>query len=179
MVHELPPGVAGFVVAAIFAAAQPTSGLNSVATAFVTDFYRRFVPAADDRARLRMGRVITVLAGILGAAAALTMVRYPVESLWELFLNLLGLTTGILAGLFALGMLTRRAHGTGAVLGVLVSGVVLWLVHRHTKLYPLMYGSVAVLSCFTAGYVLSVLVPAFRKPLDGLTVFTFRHDASP
>jgi Na+/proline symporter len=175
MVHELPPGVAGFVVAGIFAAAQPTSGLNSTATAFVTDVYARFTPSASDRDRLRIGRVVTVVTGILGIAAALVLARYPVESLWELFLNVLGLTTGMLAGLFALGILTRRASGTGALLGVGVTATVLFLIHRHTRLYPLLYGGVAVLTCFLAGYALSLLAPAGRKPLEGLTVHTMKR----
>ena len=175
MVHELPPGVAGFVAAGIFAAAQPTSGLNSTATAFVTDVYARFLPVASDRARLRVGRVVTVVAGVLGISAALLLARYPVESLWELFLNVLGLTTGMLAGLFALGILTRRASGTGALLGVVVTAAVLALVHRETRLYPLLYGGVAVLTCFVSGYALSLVTPADRKPLDGLTIHTVKR----
>ena len=179
MVREMPAGVAGFVVAGIFAAAQPTSGLNSVATAFVTDFYRRFKPGgATDAGALRVGRIVTVLTGILGVSVALTMVRYPVESLWELFLNVLGLTTGVLAGLFALGMLTRRANGAGAVLALVATGVVLWWVTQHTRLYPLMYGAVSVLTCFIAGYIFSLVLPAGRKSLDGLTVFTRRPRAA-
>jgi solute:Na+ symporter, SSS family len=177
MVHELPAGVAGFVVAGIFAAAQPTSGLNSTATAFVTDVYARFVPTATDRARLGVGRVVTVVTGILGIAAALLLARYPVESLWELFLNVLGLTTGMLAGLFALGILTRRANATGALLGVGLTAIVLYLVHEQTRLYPLLYGGVAVLTCFAAGYVFSLLAPAGDKPLDGLTIHTMNRTA--
>ena len=40
-------GIAGLVVASIFAAAQSTlsSSMNSIATAYVTDFHRRFRPA--------------------------------------------------------------------------------------------------------------------------------------
>jgi Na+/proline symporter len=174
MVRQMPPGVAGFVVAGIFAAAQPTSGLNSAATAFVTDFYRRFSADADDTSALRAGRVATVVTGVLGVSVALTMVRFPLESPWELFLNMLGLTTGVLAGLFALGMLTRRATAAGAVLGLVVTGVVLWFVAWRTPLYPLMYGAVAVVTCFVTGYVLSVF--GSRKPLDGLTIFTRRRE---
>jgi SSS family transporter len=174
MVHEMPPGVAGFVVAGIFAAAQPTSGLNSAATAFVTDFYRRFKPAANDAAAVRAGRIATIVTGVLGAAVALATARYRVESLWELFLNVLGLTTGTLAGLFALGMLTRRANGTGAVLGLLVTGVALWFIARQTNVYPLLYGAASVITCVISGYVLSFLNLKSHKPLEGLTVFTRR-----
>ena len=178
MVHELPPGVAGFVVAGIFAAAQPTSGLNSVATAFVADIHGRFRPGADGRAQLRAGRVATVVAGVLGIGAALTMVRFPVESLWELFLNILGLSMGILAGLFALGMLTRRAHANGAMGGVLVAAGVLAWVHHETRIYPLLYGAIAMIACCVAGYLLSLVLPGPRRPLAGLTIFTIDRGRS-
>jgi len=179
MMHELPAGMAGFVVAGIFAAAQPTSGLNSAATAFVTDFYARLLPGANDAARLRAGRVATVIVGILGMTVALTMVRYPVESLWELFLNLLGLTTGMLAGLFALGIFTRRAHGTGAILGVLCAAAVLAFVVGQTRLYPLLYGGVAVLTSCGVGYLCSLILPGPAKALEGLTIFTLARSPSP
>src|SRR4029079_10487575 len=66
MVRELPAGVAGLVVAGIFAAAQPTSNLNSMATAFVTDFYQRLKPSATDHDKLKWAQRLTVLFGIMG-----------------------------------------------------------------------------------------------------------------
>jgi SSS family transporter len=178
MVQELPPGLAGFVVAGIFAAAQPTSSLNSVATAVVADFYQRLRPAASATARVRVGRAATVVTGVLGMSVALMMEHYPVESLWELFLNVLGLTTGILAGLFSLGILTRRAHGGGAIVGVMASAAAVWAASRTGELHSLMYGVVAVSVCFTAGYVFSLLLPGRSTDLTGLTVYTRRVDAS-
>jgi solute:Na+ symporter, SSS family len=179
MVQELPAGVAGFVVAGIFAAAQPTSSLNSIATAVVTDFYQRLHPAASSKTRVRWGRVATFCAGMAGMAVALTMERFPVESLWELFLNVLGLTTGILAGLFSLGILTRRAHGLGAVCGVVVSAATMWGVSQFGEVHALMFGCLAVVTCFVAGYFFSLITPSSLKNfegknLDGLTIHTLR-----
>ena len=179
MVQELPPGLAGFVVAGIFAAAQPTSSLNSVATAVVADFYQRLRPASSPTARVRVGRAATVVTGLLGMSVALAMEQYPVESLWELFLNVLGLTTGILAGLFSLGILTRRAHGGGAIVGVLASSGAVWTASITGELHSLMYGCVAVVTCFIAGYLCSLLFPGKEKNLTGLTVYTLHTDAMP
>ena len=176
MVHELPPGLAGFVVAGIFAAAQPTSSLNSVATAVVTDFYQRMRPAASPAGRVRVGRIATIVTGLCGMTVALTMEQFPVESLWELFLNVLGLTTGILAGLFSLGILTRRAHGTGAILGVVASGASMWAVSEYGDVHALMYGCLAVVICFVAGYLFSLITPCRKKPLEGLTIHTQRTE---
>ena len=73
IVREMPVGVAGLIVAAIFAAAQSTlsSSLNSVATVYVTDFHRRFLPETTEANFLRVARWITVLVGVMGIACAL------------------------------------------------------------------------------------------------------------
>ncbi|WP_428305714.1 sodium:solute symporter family transporter [Lacipirellula sp.] len=178
MVHELPPGLAGFVVAGIFAAAQPTSSLNSVATAVVTDFYQRLRPEASPKSRVRVGRASTIITGLAGMAVALTMEQFPVESLWELFLNVLGLTTGILAGLFSLGILTKRAHGTGALLGVAACIAAMWAVSEYGDVHAMMYGCLAVVVSFGAGYLFSLLLPGATKQLEGLTIHTQRSLSS-
>jgi Na+/proline symporter len=172
MVWELPVGVAGFVVAGIFAAAQPTSGLNSVAAAVVTDFYQRTRPQATSQSLVRVGRFTTVVTGVLGVAVALIMNHYPVQSLWEFFLNTLGLTTGILAGLFSLGILTRRGTAAGALLGIAAAAVTLWATATYGQIHPLMYGCVAVVSSFAGGYLFSLLGPRSTKNLSRLTIHT-------
>jgi SSS family transporter len=59
--NELPVGVAGLVVAGIFAAAQSTisTSMNSTATAIVTDFCQPFHLCQDDKGYLRLGRIFT------------------------------------------------------------------------------------------------------------------------
>jgi SSS family transporter len=173
ILYELPAGVAGFVVAGIFAAAQPTSGLNSTAAAVVTDFYRRLCAGVTDRQALVAGRITTVVTGLLGMSVALLAVTLKIESIWQTFLNVLGLTTGALAGLFALGIFTRRANGTGASLGLLMGVACVLLVSTATSIHPLLYGAVGVCSTFLLGYVFSLPFP--QKPLEGLTIYTLRR----
>ena len=175
MVRELPAGVAGLVVAGIFAAAQPTSNLNSMATAFVTDFYKRARPGASDKAVLRLAQQLTVLFGVMGTGVALLIATLRLESTWDLFLQLIGLTGGALAGLFALGIFTRRAHGVGAIVGACVSVVALFYVQRFTKISFFLYGAVGIVVCVVVGFLASFVLPGVRKPLDGLTVFTLRR----
>lgn len=174
MLRELPAGVAGFVVAGIFAAAQPTSGLNSTATAFVTDFYRRLKRDVSDREALLMGRLATVTTGVLGGSVALIAVGADIRSIWELFINMMGLTTGILAGLFTLGILTRRANGTGATLGLGASLVAVLAAFLASPVHPMMYGVIGVLGAFGFGYLFSL--PFEGQPLEGLTIYTTRQD---
>ncbi|MHC4296279.1 MAG: sodium:solute symporter family protein [Planctomycetota bacterium] len=116
VVRELPIGIAGVVLAAIFAAAMSSldSSMNSMATVLVTDFYHRFKPGSSDHTRLKLARIITVVLGVFGTGCALLMATYPIKSLWDFFLAMLGLLGGGLAGLFILGIFTRRANSTGA-----------------------------------------------------------------
>ena len=105
--QQLPPGVTGLVIAALFAAAMSTvdSSLNSVATVVVTDFYRRFKRNVSDRACLTLARRLTAALGLLATASALFMATYEIQSLWDLFQKLIGLLGGSMAGLFLLGIL--------------------------------------------------------------------------
>jgi len=172
IVHELPGGVAGLVVAAIFAAAMSSldSSLNSMATVLVTDFYHRFRPSATDRARLWLARISTILLGVLGTGCALIMATYPIKSLWDLFLILLGLLGSGLAGIFALGIFTRRATGVGAMSGLFSSTGTLCLVRQCTRVHFFLYGAIGITTCVGVGYLASLILGGRQLCPRSLTV---------
>ncbi|HPM81886.1 MAG TPA: sodium/solute symporter [Candidatus Anammoximicrobium sp.] len=172
IVREMPVGIAGLVVAGIFAAAQSTlsSSLNSVATAYVTDFHRRFRVAASDQECLKVARLVTVLVGVVGMGAALWIARSDVRSLFEAFLNVIGMFGGTISGLFILGIFTRRANGAGALVGALVSASVVWLVHTHVHFYWFAFTGIA--TCVVVGYLTSLCFPRANKDISGLALGT-------
>lgn len=172
MVRELPAGIAGLVVAGIFAAAQPTSNLNSMATAVVTDFYERIKPDSADASRLRLAQGATVFFGVIGTLAALALATFDILSIYDVYLAVAGLAGGVLAGLFALGIFTRRANAFGALIGAVLGTITLYLIQRHTNVSFLLYGSIGIGSCFAIGYLASHFAGGSRKPLEGLTLFT-------
>ena len=171
---ELPAGITGLVVAGLFAAAMSTldSSMNSVATAIVTDFYRRFNPSAPDRRCLNLARWLTLLLGAAGVGTALWMASSGIKSLWDAFITILGLTGGALAGMFVLGIFTRRAHGVGTLIGAVGGAIVLYLVQSRTSVHFFLYAAVGIVSCVVIGYVASLIIPAKRRDLRGLTVYT-------
>jgi len=172
--RELPRGAAGLVVAGVFAAAMSTlsSSINSMATAVVTDFHQRWRPAATDAHRLRLAQGLTLLFGILGTAAALLMATFDISSLWDLFLRILGLLGGGLAGIFALGIFTRRAHGRGALVGIFASALLLGWVQRSTATHFFLYGAIGIVTAFVVGYTASLVLRDDLPPLEGLTFDT-------
>jgi Na+/proline symporter len=171
---QLPQGVAGLLIAAIFAASMSSldSSMNSVSAAFTTDFYRRFKPNADDHTCLKLARWITVLVGTAGTLFALMMTRWDIKSLWDQLSIFIGLFTGGLGGLFLLGIFSRRAHGAGAVTGLVLSGAVQYAVKEYTSVHFLLYTFTGVVSCILIGYMASVIIPGRRTPVEGLTLHT-------
>lgn len=172
IVQQLPAGLSGLLIAGIFAAAMSSldSSLNSVATAIVTDLYRRFTPGTTQKSRLRLARQLTVALGVLATALGLIMATFEIRSLFDLFLELVGLFGGSLAGLFALGIFTRRAHGTGALIGAVSGAVVIYVVKVFTAVHFFLYAGIGIVTCFTVGYLASLVLPSAQPDLDGLTI---------
>jgi Na+/proline symporter len=173
IVQCLPPGIAGLVIAGIFAAAQSTvsGSLNSVVTAGMTDFYTRFGGKTAGAAGLRLARILTAVVGVSATIAALMLAQLRHVSLWDTYNSILGLTASGLAGLFALGIFTKRASGTGAAIGVAASALVLYFVQSKTNMHFFLYAATGMLTCFVTGYLASFAFPS-KKPLDGFTFST-------
>ncbi|MDG2206609.1 MAG: sodium/solute symporter [Pirellulales bacterium] len=175
IVTQLPLGVAGLVVAAIFAAAMSSldSSMNSVSAAVTTDFYQRLGKNVTSQSALRTARWMTVLIGGSGIVFALWMAAQPdIRSLWDEFSKIIGLFGGGLGGVFLLGIFTRRGTGAGALAGILASGILQYAIKETVPLHAWAYGATGILSCFVIGYLVSVLVPRGRRDLSGLTLYT-------
>lgn len=159
ILQNLPAGVAGIVIAGIFAAAQSTvsSSLNSVSTALTTDFWQRLGWTKGDD-NLALARWLTVGIGVFATAAALILAQSDVKSLWDTYNSLVGLTGSGLAGLFALGIFSKRAHGRGALVGAIVSAVVLYRV-QQTQLHFFLYALVGLFTCVSVGWIASLIIP--------------------
>ncbi len=159
IVSQLPTGVSGLLIAAIFSASMSSlsSSMNSGATAFCKDFYQRFNSKVNDAELLAVARWATLVIGIAGTAFGLWMASSDVKSLWDEFQKVLGLFTGGLGGVFLLGILFKRANGKGAVIGIIGSGVVQWAVAQFTDLNLLLYTMTGLVACLVIGYLASSL----------------------
>ncbi len=121
IVSQLPVGLTGLVLAAIFAAAQSTlaSSINCSATLILRDGYQRYVrPAASERECLRILKIASFGIGLMGTLAALAMMR--VRSALDAWWQLAGIFSGGMLGLFLLGIISRRARNPEAVTGVIL-----------------------------------------------------------
>jgi SSS family transporter len=169
---ELPTGITGLIVAGIFAAAMATlsSIMNSVATLASVDFYERLVKQPDPKKSVRFAEAMTIVAGLLGIGAALLLSRFDIHSLFDVSIELAGLLGGGFAGAYTLGMFTRRANSAGVAIGVGCSIVLTTVAWSMKLVHPYFYLAISILLCIVIGYLASLLFPAPRRSLAGLTI---------
>ncbi|MBL4889306.1 MAG: sodium/solute symporter [Candidatus Lindowbacteria bacterium] len=166
---ELPPGVAGLLVAAVFAAAMSSidSALHSLSTCIIVDFYKRhFKPNEDEAHYLKAARVQIAFWGIIGIGAAFYVARTG-ESLLPFLVKYTSYFIGPLLGLFVLGIACKRTNGNGAFWGALSSvAILLGLINYGPELIDGFKIPGIWYSCITAsltviiGYLISLAGPA-------------------
>ncbi|MFN7992706.1 MAG: sodium/solute symporter [Bryobacteraceae bacterium] len=175
-IRQLPPGVAGLVIAAIFAASMGvmSASINSLSTATTVDFYQRLVnPNASAQHHALFGRIATATWGILATCLALFMDR-----LGELALAYNKVSSFIstpLLGIFLLAILTRRCNAGGALFGAATGTAVVALLSSYTNWTFFYQLPVGVAVTFTTGYFASFIgkVP----PEDKIAGLVFRYPA--
>jgi len=176
IMQNLPVGVAGLIIAGVFAAAQSTisSSLNSVATAFVTDVYGRLIrPDSSDQMRLGVARNVVIGLGVIGILVSSFIAYTKVDSAFMLFNTFIGFALGPLGGLFALGIFNKRSGGVAGLMGLICGVITVVTVHfMKLDVMPLLYGCFGFMSTFIMGSILGLVFPAKKEEVDGLTLFT-------
>jgi SSS family transporter len=175
IVQNLPAGLAGLMIAAIFAAAI-SMAMNTSSTMITQDFFRFFRRDATDRTRARFGWWCTLVTGVIATGIAVLLAGLDSKSLWDLFAKMMALAGGGFGGVIVLGLLTKRASTAGAWTGTLTGTVVLVYLEVFTQTSFFTYGTVALAISVASGYVVSLLFPGKPRNLEGLTIWTLRKD---
>jgi SSS family transporter len=175
--REVPVGIAGLIVAGIFAAAQSTisTSMNSTASSVVTDFLRPLRIFSDERLFLASARCLTLTSGILGTLLGLIFINPNNRSLFDSFIQVIGLFMGVLGGLFLTGMLTRRTNGPGALFGAAVGVAVLGVAVVHTEISGYLYAAIGITVCFVTAFLASLVFPGKNPAIDHLTIYGARQ----
>jgi len=173
IVTGLPVGLAGLVIASIFAAAQSTiaSSINSSATLFLCDLYKRYLrPKADDRESMSVLRVATVGFGLAGTAMGFAMMG--VASALDAWWAVASISSGGMLGLFLLGLISRASNAaaaTGTVVGFLV---IVWMTisakwpaalgQWSSPFHSFMITVVGTMAILLVGLLVSRLTPSVK-----------------
>ena len=165
MMSQLPAGIAGLLIAAIFAATMSTisSNINSVATAFTVDFYQRFKKNASDRHILLTARYSSLISGVFGMLIALLMATWDILSLLDFFQEILGLLSSGLGGLFLMGIFFPRIGAKSATMGFLAGIVSVFLTKNLTETSFLLYGAIGMTISVLVAWIISFILQEERS----------------
>jgi solute:Na+ symporter, SSS family len=158
IVHRLPHGISGLVIAAIFAAAMSnlSGSLNSLASTTVIDFYKPLAGGGkSDESLLRLSRWLTAAWGVVLIAIAVLASGWG--SVFTAGLTIASLVYGPMLGAFLLGVMSRRASQRGVMAGMAVSLIFMLLIKVYTLIAWTWYVLMGTLVCLAVGYSVSLL----------------------
>ncbi len=153
IVRDMPVGLAGLVLASIFAMAMSNASgsLNSLASSSVIDIGGSR-PDASPAQQLRRSRRMTLIWGaVLGL---LGLVRWG--GVLEAGLTIASITYGGMLGVFLLGTWNRRANETGALVGFTVGIAAMVAVRFWTPLAFTWYVLAGTIVTFAVGSLVSL-----------------------
>ncbi|HMS39592.1 MAG TPA: sodium:solute symporter [Pyrinomonadaceae bacterium] len=159
VLQNMPMGVIGLIIAAIFAAAMSSiaAELNSLATATTIDFYRRlYKPEATDAHYVLIGRITTFIWGIFACIVA--VFASNLGSLIEVVNKFGSFFYGSLLGVFVLAFVVKRANSRGAFFGLLFGIASVWIASLYTNIEFLWFNVIGCLVTVLFGYLLSLTV---------------------
>lgn len=158
MMSQMPAGVAGALIAAIFAATMSTisSNINSVATAFSIDFWKRFRTSTSDSQLVSVARWASVVSGMVGLLLALFMATWDIQSFLDFFNEALGLLTSGLGGLFFIAVFMKRVKGYAALTGFITGEVAVFLMSEYTDANFLLFGAIGMVVSILTAWLLSI-----------------------
>ena len=156
IVHGLPTGVTGLVIAALFSAGMSTisTSINSSATIILTDFYKRGFKGRDGRKReMAVLYLSSFVVGALGVVIGLMMMH--IEGVLDAWWKLASIFSGGMLGLLLLGLVCHTVRRNHAVVAVVVGlAVIAWMslwAPLHTYL-TIVLGTAAI---FLTGFILT------------------------
>lgn len=165
IVHGLPTGITGLVIAAIFSAGMSTvaTSINSSATIVLTDFVKHFSKKErTDKKDMKTLYATSLVVGVVGIIIGILMMQ--VDGVLDAWWTLASIFSGGVLGLFLLTLISRKPHRaasiTAAVAGMLV---VIWIaIMQVVSPEPAINGKLAIVFGTTVimlvGFLLTMLL---------------------
>lgn len=121
IMSQLPTGVTGIILAALIAAAIESldADLNCIAAIGVEDYYSRLRPKCTDKQRLRAGKILVAFAGLASIGIASIYLKVGSGGVLKIIFTLYAIFSGGIAGMFLLGLFSRRANKKGLYVGMI------------------------------------------------------------
>ncbi len=164
--YQLPVGVTGILLAAIYAASQSTlsTGLNSVATSWTLDIQTMISKDLSFEKQTKIAQYISLGVGIVAIGVSIILANGEIKSAYEWFNSFMGLVLGVLAGIFVLGAFCKKATKLGAYVGFAVSAVlVVYLKYNVPEVTSWAYSLVTITTSVVVGQIVSMIQLKFAN----------------
>jgi SSS family transporter len=118
IIHKLPVGVSGIIIAGLFAAALSTlaGSISALSSSTMLDLYKPFTGINDEKKELKVSRYFTIMWAVLLIGSAFFFMSSP-QTVVELALSIASFTYGGLLGTFLLGLVNKKATQEDALAG--------------------------------------------------------------
>ncbi|MBT9777684.1 sodium/solute symporter [Clostridium sp. MCC353] len=169
--YELPVGITGLLLAAIYAASQSTlsTGLNSVATSWTLDIQERLSKKdMSFELQTRIAQYVSLGVGIVAILVSMVLANGEIKSAYEWFNGFMGLVLGVLGGTFALGTFTKVANSIGAYVAFAVAAVVMIAIKYLVPAADVSIWSYSIIS-ITISLVVGIPVSIISRKMTGDT----------
>ena len=158
VVTYLPSGIAGFIVAAIVAAALSPS-LNAMAATTLNDFYRpRHHSALDETALLSLSRRITIFWGVVQVGIALGA-QLMDRSVLDAGLSVLSFASGSILGAFLLATSAPQVGERAAWVGMISGLAAMTAVWGLTATAFTWYVFIGAVTTVVVAWIVSLVAP--------------------
>ncbi len=159
IIEEMPSGISGLIVAALFAAAMSTlsSTLSSLSSATTLDIYIPLVGKdKTEKQLLKTSRLITVVWGLVLIGIAIAFIGME-GTVVEIALGIASYTYGGLLGSFLLGLFFKRVNQRDAIVGFISALVVMTIVIQTVSIAWPLYTVVGSLVSIVTGNLSSLM----------------------
>ncbi len=166
IVQHMPHGVSGLLIAAILAAAMSnlSAALNSLSSSSIVDFYVRRHPETSEEKRLRLSRVSTIIWALV--LFTLAIISRNIKVVVEVGLAIASVAYGALLGVFLLGVLTKKAHEKGAMVGLFIGFMLNIYIWQFTKIPFTWYVMIGSTVTFVVGLLASMAMKKDPGEID-------------
>ena len=180
VIKYFPIGAVGLVMVGLFSAAMSSldSTINSLSATTMQDIFKSFLGKSyTDKEELFMSKVLTIFWGTVCTVFAFFV--GDISDSIIVSMNKIGsLANGPILGVFLLGILTKKANGTGAITGLVLGFVVnaIFWIYIPDVSWP-WWNAIGFFVCFIFGYLISLMKKNEELDLTGLTYNSFKNSS--
>ncbi len=136
VIHYLPPGIKGLMLAGILAAAMSTisSSINSLSSSTVMDILMISRKPVPEKQKIRISRLVAFMWScvMIGVAMLFENTKHP---LVEIALNIASITYGGMLGIFLLGSFFRKLNEKASISSMMLSVLTTAIIYLNFDLW--------------------------------------------